>query len=210
PMRGSAVRIVSIADEAVDDAVSSMELVEPLVDGIELNASCPNVSWGRDRDNETHLRALVVALRGRTDKPLFVKLPPFVSATEREVVLTLARLSREAGADGLTCSNTRLVADTRLAFGRGGLSGRAMWPHTARTVSEVREAIDGDMAINASGGVFTAADVLTCLDAGATTVQIYSAFVYGGPGVIGEITAGLARLLRERAAHAGSPVLRQR
>ena len=209
PTSGSAARMVSIADEAIDDAISSMDLLGPLVDGVELNASCPNVSWGRDRDNESQLRALVGALRRRTDKPLFVKLPPFVSATEREVVLTLARLSQEAGADGLTCSNTRLVADDRLSVGRGGLSGRAMWPHTARIVSEVHDATGGAMAINASGGVFAAADVLTCLDAGATTVQIYSAFVYGGPGVVGELTAGLARLLRDRAAHAWSPVLRR-
>jgi dihydroorotate dehydrogenase len=209
PASGSAVRMVSIADEAIDDAATSMDLLEPVVDGVELNASCPNVSWGRDRDNESHLRTLLTALRGRTDKPLFVKLPPFVTEVEREVVLTLARLAQDAGADGLTCSNTRLVADDRLAVGRGGLSGRAMWPHTARIVCEVAEATGGDIAITASGGVFTAADVLTCLDAGATTVQIYSAFVYGGPGVVGELTSGLARLVRDRGTNAAPPVLRR-
>ncbi len=50
--RGPAPRFVSIADEAIDDAISSFELLEPLVDGVEVNASCPNVSWGRDRDDE--------------------------------------------------------------------------------------------------------------------------------------------------------------
>ena len=162
----SAPRLVSLADEDLHDAVHLAHALEPLVDGLELNASCPNVSWGRDRDNEVHLRALVQAFRERTGKPVIVKLPPFVSGTEREVVLALARIVQEAGADGLTCSNTRPVEDRRLASGRGGLSGRALWPHTPRIVSEVRDATGGVIAINASGGVFSASDVLTCLDGG--------------------------------------------
>ena len=199
--RGLAPRLVSLADEAIGDAVSSFELLEPLVDGIELNASCPNVSWGRDRDEETHLRALVSALRERSPKPLFVKLPPFVTDTEREVVLALLGIAIDAGADGLTCSNTRGVQDRRLASGRGGLSGRALWPHTPRIVAEVRAAAGDDVAVNACGGVFTASDVATCLDAGATTAQIYTALIYEGPGVVGELTTGLVE--RASTARAG-------
>ena len=190
--RGPAPRFVSLADEALADAVSAFELLEPLVDGVELNASCPNVSWGRDRDNEAHLRELVAALRGRSLKPLFVKLPPFVTETEREVVMALCRIAKEAGADGLTCSNTRPVEDKRLAVGVGGLSGRALWPHTPRIITEVRAAVGDDLAINACGGIFTGHDVVTCLDAGATTVQIYTALIYEGPGVVGDLTADVA------------------
>jgi dihydroorotate dehydrogenase len=205
---GPGPRFVSLADEGLDDALSSLTLLEPLVDGVELNASCPNVSWGRDRDNEAHLRELVRAFRERTGKPVIVKLPPFVSDTERDVVLALARLAQEEGADGLTCSNTRPVEDRRLAVGRGGLSGGALWPHTPRIVTEVHQATGGELVINASGGIFTADDALTCLEAGATTVQIYSALVYGGPGVIGDLTRDLAALLTERGAGAPPVVLR--
>lgn len=189
---GPTPRFVSLADEDLADAISSFELLEPLVDGIELNASCPNVSWGRDRDNEAHLRDLVAGFRERSRKPLFVKLPPFVNEVERGVVLALAALATDAGADGLTCSNTRLVEDARLSVGRGGLSGRAMWPHTPRIVQEIRSAVGDEPAINASGGVWSADDVATCLDAGATTVQIYSALIYEGPGIVGELTSDLA------------------
>ena len=63
---------------------------------------------------------MVATFRDRTAKPLFVKLPPFVTSAERDAVLALAATVLDAGADGLTCSNTRLVADTRLAVGRGG------------------------------------------------------------------------------------------
>lgn len=190
--RGPAPRFVSLADEGLADAVSSLELLEPLVDGVELNASCPNVSWGRDRDNEAHLRALVEAFRARTTKPVLVKLPPFFTDVEREVVMSLATIARDAGADGLTCSNTRPVEDGRLAVGRGGLSGRALWPHTPRIVADVRAAVGDQVAINACGGIASAADVDTCLGAGATTVQIYTALIYEGPGVLGALTSSLA------------------
>jgi dihydroorotate dehydrogenase len=190
--RGAVPRVVSVADESIVDAVGCLDLLEPVVDGIELNASCPNVSWGRDRDNEAHLGELVGAFRARTRKPIFVKLPPFVTDTECEVVLALAAVARDAGADGLTCSNSRPVADARLSMGRGGLSGRALWPWTPRIVERVRAAVGDGLAINACGGIGSAADVGTCLRAGATTVQIYSALIYRGPRVVRELTTGLA------------------
>jgi dihydroorotate dehydrogenase len=199
---GRAPRFVSLADEAIDDAVASLDLLSPLVEGVELNASCPNVSWGRDRDNESHLRQLVTAFVERTPKPVFVKLPPFSTETERSVVLALARIVHEAGAAGLTCSNTRLVADRRVSVGEGGLSGRALGQRTPGSVAEVREATDGELPVNASGGVFTAADAAACLEAGAATVQVYTGLLYEGPGIVGKITSGLAAL-----RPAGTPVL---
>ncbi|MGZ8618703.1 MAG: dihydroorotate dehydrogenase 2 [Actinomycetota bacterium] len=193
-----APRIVSLADEAVDDAVSALELLAPLADGIELNASCPNVSWGRDTDNETHLRELVTVFRARTDRPLFVKVPPFETTTEREVVLALATIAVGAGADGVTIGNTRPVDDVRLTVGRGGRSGRDLWPTTVPAVAAVREAVGPGSAVNACGGVSTADDVLACLEAGATTVQVYSSLVFEGPRIVGSLTDGLARRLRRR------------
>jgi dihydroorotate dehydrogenase len=183
--RRTSPRLASIADEAVRDAVETHALLEPHVDAVELNASCPNVSWGRDRDNEAHLRALLGELGTRRSTPLLVKLPPFRTAVE-------------GGADGVTCSNTRAVRDARLAVGEGGLSGRALFEDTARIVADVADATGRAVPIAASGGVFSAADVLACLDAGASTVQIYTALVFRGPGVVGELTSGLATATRAR------------
>ena len=163
---GPAPRFVSLADEEVADAVEALDLLAPHADGIEVNASCPNVAWGRDRDQEAHLATLVQALVARTDRPVFVKLPPIATPTEREVVTALAGVAQEAGARGLTCGNTRLVGDARLAVGTGGLSGRALWPGTAEAVATIHRATGGALAINACGGIFTADDVLTCLEAG--------------------------------------------
>lgn len=198
------IRFASIADEAVEDALQAFSLLEPFADGIELNASCPNVSWGRDRDNEAHLRELVSGMRTRSVKPLFVKLPPFTTSVERDVVLALASIAEEAGASGLTCSNTRPIQDVRLSAGGGGLSGRALWERTPSIVADVRAATGGALPINACGGISTADDVLSALEAGAATVQVYSALIFEGPGVVGTITRELAKVLRSRRTSVGT------
>jgi len=188
--RRTCPRFVSLADEALDDVVASLALIEPHVDGIELNASCPNVAWGRDTDTETHLGALVRAIRERTPRPLFVKLAPFHDVTGREAVVALANMAAEAGADGLTCGNTRPMEDPRLAVGRGGLSGGPLIETTVACVAEVRTATG--LPVNACGGIATPSDAAACLDAGATTVQLYTGLIYHGPGVVGQIARGLA------------------
>lgn len=192
----TAPRIASIADESRDDVTFGFRLLEPHVDAIELNASCPNVSWGRDRDNETHLRELLDALRDRR-VPLFVKLPPFRSDVEREVVIALARIAVEGGADALTCSNTRPVEEPALAVGRGGLSGRALSEDTPRIVAAVASATHRAVPINACGGISDPATARACLDAGATTVQVYTGLLGVGPrlpsSIVRELAAGGGR-----------------
>ncbi|HEX5951285.1 MAG TPA: dihydroorotate dehydrogenase (quinone) [Actinomycetota bacterium] len=206
-VRRTAPRFASIADEAIEDVLASHALLEPHVDGVELNASCPNVSWGRDRDNEAHLAAILRELGTRRRTPLFVKLPPFRADVEREVVLALARIAVEGGADGLVCSNTRPVPEPRLAVGAGGLSGRALFEDTPRIVADVRAATAGAVPIVACGGVSTVGEALACLRAGATAIQVYTALVYRGPRLVGELTAGLARALRSSDVPPGATTL---
>jgi dihydroorotate dehydrogenase len=191
-------RLASIADEDLHDVLQTHALLEPHVDAIELNASCPNVSWGRDRDNEAHLATLLRELGARRSRPLFVKLPPFRSQVERDVVLALADVATQGGADALTCSNSLPVRAAGLAVGAGGSSGRGLLRGTIENVRAVREATGGAVPINACGGVSTPADALACLEAGAASVQLYSSLVFRGPGIVGDLTAGLAAISKER------------
>jgi dihydroorotate dehydrogenase len=121
-------------------------------------------------------------------------------------VLALARIAQEAGADGLTCSNTAPVIERGLSTGSGGLSGRALRAWTPANVREVRRATERSLPINASGGILTPADALRCIEAGATTVQVYTGLVYRGPGIVGELTAGLASAIRSRRVELASLV----
>jgi dihydroorotate dehydrogenase len=181
-------RLVSVADEELDDAVATVDLLGRHVDAIELNASSPNAPW---RHDETHVERLLVQFREVTDRPLLVKLPPFRGDGDRATVLDLARGAVDAGASGLVCSNTIAVEDPRLAAGRGGLSGGPLTPLTPSIVADVAAATGRAIPIVACGGVFTAADVEACLNAGATAVQLYTSLIYRGPGILGELTRGL-------------------
>ncbi|MEP7032953.1 MAG: dihydroorotate dehydrogenase (quinone) [Actinomycetota bacterium] len=197
-VRRTSPRFASLADQSLEEVLRTHGLLEPHVDALELNVSCPNVSWGRDRDNEAHLGDLLRELGARRSKPLFVKLPPFRSAVERDVVLALAAIAHDGGAEALTCSNTRLIPEPRLSTGAGGLSGADLFEGTLENVAAVRRATGGELPVNASGGIFSSADALACIEAGATTVQVYSGLIYRGPRIVGELTRGLAEALRPR------------
>ena len=191
-------RLASIADQDLPDAIETHAVLEPHVDAIELNASCPNVAWGRDRDNEAHLVKLLRELGRRRSRPLFLKLPPFRTDVEREVVLALTAIAQEEGADALTVSNTVPVLEPRVSARTGGLSGRALLEGTLTNVREVRRATGGEIPINASGGISTAEQALAAIEAGATTVQVYTGLVFLGPAIVGELTHGLGDALRSR------------
>jgi dihydroorotate dehydrogenase len=184
----TAPRFVSVADEELGAASAAVELLAPHVDGFELNASSPNAPW---RHDGTHMADLLTTFRGRTDRPILVKLPPFASKEERATVLDLARAAVGAGAQGLVCSNTIPVEEPRLAAARGGLSGGPLTELTPRMVAEVAAATGRSIPIVACGGIFTPDDVRLCLDAGATAVQLYTGLIYRGPGIVGVLTRGM-------------------
>ena len=195
--------LVSLADEDEADVAFGHSLLQPLADGFELNVSSPNSPWRHARtNNPSYLRSVLDRLVPQRVKPLFVKLPPYWLPDEREEVLLLARIAVDAGADGLTCSNTRPVEEPRLASGKGGLSGGALSDATPRIVSEVRTAVGDGVPINACGGISTAEQALACLEAGATTVQVYSSLIYEGPRLLRSLTAGLAASLASSASGA--------
>lgn len=187
--RRTAPRLASVADEDVEAATETVELLAPHVEGFELNASSPNAPWRHDPE---HMRGLLTAIRAETDLPVLLKLPPFTNDDERATVLDLARLGIDAGAAGLVCSNTIPVGDPRLAAGRGGLSGVPLRELTPRIVSDVAASIGGAVPVVASGGISTVGDLRACLDAGATAVQLYTGLIYRGPGIVGDLTRGLA------------------
>ena len=137
------------------------------------------------------------AINDGRDKPLLVKLPwsGVADEDERGRLAALARAAVDAGVDGLTVANTRPTADDRLSTGAGGLSGRPLFEDMLAMVAEVRREVGGGAAINACGGVFTGEDAWRALQAGATTVQLYTAMVYRGPGTARLICQELLKVM---------------
>ncbi len=175
--------------------------VEGLIDGIELNVSCPHAmggcgsSIGQDPD----LTAEIVRSVKRNVKiPVFVKLTPNVTD-----IIEIAQHAEDAGADALTMINSlgpgmRIDVDTGIPILKntfGGLSGPAIKPIAIRCVFDVFEKVE--IPLIGVGGIRDYKDVLEFLYAGATCVQIGTSVMYDGMDIFGNITNGLERFMDE-------------
>jgi len=189
---------VSIAALEEDEAVACLRALEPLVEATEVNISSPNTAGVRRFQEPAALGGLLDRLNAARAKPLFVKLPPYDDDRGRDAVLGLLRVCLRAGVAGVTAINTVPRESPSLAVERGGLSGRAILPDMLRIVPELRREAGPGFVINASGGIATGDDAFRALQAGADTVQLYTAFVYRGPDVVNQICRELAVRLRQQ------------
>ena len=190
---------VSVSGTIEDEVIECHRRLQPLVAAVELNISSPNTAGLRVFHEPARLRSMVEALASVKTVPLLVKIPPWPGEVEaRRDALRLVETAVMGGADGIIVANTHPVEHSGLASKHGGLSGAPLTDHTARMVAEAKAAVGGDADIIASGGVSTAADVWQMLALGASATQLYTAFVYEGPGLPGRITRDLSRMM-ERA-----------
>jgi len=111
--------------------------------------------------------------------------------------MELVDLCLRYGVEGVTAANTRPVEDGRLAVGRGGLSGKPLFPDMLRMVGEIRRHAGDGLIINACGGISSGEDALKALQAGANTVQLFTGFVYGGPGLMRQINRYILRYMEQ-------------
>ncbi|HCV27375.1 MAG TPA: dihydroorotate dehydrogenase (quinone) [Dehalococcoidia bacterium] len=183
--------MVSISGTGVADIAECHRRLQPLVTGIEVNVSSPNTVGLRTFHQPENLERLVSALVAQRDRPLFVKLPSWRSDEERDEMMPMAQTSLDAGADGLVVANTHPVVDDRLAVGRGGFSGAPILDDTVRMVADARGEMGNNFGLIACGGVGTADQVWRLMEAGASAVQLYTSFIYEGPGLPGRINRDL-------------------
>jgi dihydroorotate dehydrogenase len=198
-------RAVPDADAAADYAASA-RAVAAVADYVVVNVSSPNTPGLRDLQAADRLRPVLVAVRAALDAavsgrrvPLLVKIAPDLADADVDAV---ADLALELGLDGIIATNTTVSRDGLAspaaevaAAGAGGLSGP---PLRARSLAVLRRlhARAGDrLVLIAVGGIETPDDAWERLRAGATLVQAYTAFVYGGPLWPRRMHAGLARRL---------------
>lgn len=172
---------VNVVGNSIDDFATVVHAIDgmPGIDAFELNVSCPNVKAGGLEFGADHqaLAALVAAARGRTSRPIFVKLSPTLGAG----IADTAKVAVDAGATGLTLVNTMpgLVIDThkrkpKISFGSGGLSGPAVLPIGVLATWRVSRALPGVPLIGL-GGVSTGDDAVQYLLAGASLVGVGTA-----------------------------------
>jgi dihydroorotate dehydrogenase len=194
--------IGSVAGFSAEDLLQAAIELEPHVSAVEIGLVCPNTTETERLEEQRIFAHLAQGLAANLSKPVFVKLPPHHTPEDRRRVLHMLDVWADAGLAGVSVSGTRQVVEPRLGAGKGSLAGRAVFPDTLRIVQDVAQHVGGRLAIKAAGGVFRGADAHTLLQAGATTVEVYSAFIYRGWDVAG----GLNRELLAARAQANRPV----
>lgn len=187
--------LANVCDFTVPELVAATTALQPLVDALEIGLICPNTGDEGGLGLLDTFGQLVRALVAVRQVPLLVKLPPHDTPAERDLAREMVRLCVETGIDGVVVGGSQPVRTRLLASGRGGVSGRPILPRTRRQVADVAEWSAGRLPIKAGGGVFSGDDALLLLQAGASIVEIYTAFVYRGPTAAAAINRELAAAL---------------
>ncbi len=170
-------------EAAVDDYLAGAHALSPLADYVVVNLSSPNTPGLRAlQEPEALARLLTAVRRAVVARPLFLKIAPDLTD---EAVDEVVDVARACGADGLICTNTtvsRPVAHP-LAAEAGGLSGRPLFDRSTRVLRRAFRRSGGRLPMIGVGGVFDGEDAWRKICAGASLVQVYTGFVYGGPGL---------------------------
>jgi dihydroorotate dehydrogenase len=183
------------------DYVRLIEQFAPVASYITLNISSPNTPGLRELQRASavdDLLARVVEVRDRIapragPTPLLLKIAPDLSLGDLDDVVGIARSRR---VDGMIVGNTTLarppsLRDTKLAKEVGGLSGRPLLPLATRMLAETYVRVEGAFPLVGAGGIDSGVAALGKIRAGADLLQFYSALVYRGLGLVGEIKAAL-------------------
>jgi dihydroorotate dehydrogenase len=194
-------------DAAVRDYTTSARRLGPVADYLVVNVSSPNTPGLRDLQAIDRLRPLLAAVRQALDDaagdvPLLVKIAPDLSDEDVDAV---ADLALDLGLDGIIATNTtigrdglRTPADAVDAAGNGGLSGAPLRDRSLEVLRRLRARTGDRLLLVAAGGIETGDDAWERILAGATLLQAYTGFVYGGPAWPRKVQRDLAR--RARAA----------
>jgi dihydroorotate dehydrogenase len=197
---GANVGINKEGAEPEHDYPALVAAVAAYADYVVINVSSPNTPGLRDLQGEQQLQRILAAVRQAVPvrPPLLVKVAPDLSEAGLEAVVEAAVTY---GVDGLIVANTTIARPDTLrsphANETGGLSGAPLLAASTAVLARAHRMAAGRLVLIGCGGVATGADVLAKLRAGASLVQLYTAFAYTGPALIPrlkrELLAGMRR-----------------
>lgn len=194
------------AEEAVNDYVRAATMLRSAADYLVVNVSSPNTPGLRGLQELDALAPILEATcKAASGVPVLVKIAPDLTD---EQIQRICQLAVRIGLDGIVATNTTISReglDTpgRIvdAYGQGGLSGAPLRERSLEVLRTVRASVPQEFCVISVGGVTTAADVQARLDAGATLVQGYTAFLYEGPAWASAINRELARMRSGASSH---------
>lgn len=183
--------------EEVGDYIKGVQRLGPYADVLVINVSSPNTPGLRDLQNESKLLKLlstVVQERNQNGKNLLGRLPPVMVKVAPDLsepeIESIASAAKQSGVDGIIISNTTiqrprdLLSDPNVVNEVGGLSGKPLKPLSLQALRTLRKYTkDSKLVLVGCGGISSGKDVVEFGKAGATFVQLYTAFAYKGPGL---------------------------
>jgi dihydroorotate dehydrogenase len=191
---------VTANEEAWLDYEKCFRTLYNYVDYFVVNVSSPNTPGLRALQEKDSLHRILTRLQtirnemtpeGQLHRPILLKIAPDLELSALDEVVDLAM---EIQLDGLVIANTT-IDRTNLktapavveAIGAGGLSGKPLTQRATRLLAHVHTRTEGKLPLIGSGGIFTAEDAKEKMEAGATLVQVWTGFIYVGPGIVRRI-----------------------
>jgi dihydroorotate dehydrogenase len=195
-------------DHAKEDYLTSFEKLWPYGDYFVVNVSSPNTPNLRELQDKAFLTDILILLSEKNTrlshenkippKTILVKIAPDLSLSQIDDVISVVETT---GIDGIVATNTTierndLRSDPTLTGETGGLSGKPLGKRSTEIIRYIYNVTQGKIKIIGAGGIFTAKDAYKKIRAGASLVQIYTGFIYEGPGICRRINKKLAALLK--------------
>jgi dihydroorotate dehydrogenase len=199
-------------EQAVNDYEAVFNVLYDKVDYFVVNVSCPNITDLRklqDQESlETILGRLIEIRKEKAEKkPVLLKISPDLN--DKQLDETLEIVSRMK-LDGIVATNTTITrdglqtpAEKIRAIGKGGMSGAPITSRSLQVVRYIHEKTSGNLPIIAVGGIMSVKDAMNMFDAGASLIQLYTGFIYNGPGLVRQINRELQK--RRAATPSVSP-----
>ena len=189
-------------EDAWKDYEICFDALHDHVDYFVVNVSSPNTPGLRELQEKDSLRKILSTLqtlnaKKEKQKPIFLKIAPDLTTEQIDDVIDLAL---EIKLDGLVAANTTISRDhlqtinhKLQTIGSGGLSGKPLQKRSTEIINYIHQKTNGQILIIASGGIFTAKDAKEKFDAGASLIQVWTGFIYEGPGIVRRICKGIAK-----------------
>jgi dihydroorotate dehydrogenase len=197
-------------EKAADDYLICLDKVYNDASYITVNISSPNTKNLRELQKDEALDDLLAQLKQRQQKladqygkyvPMTLKIAPDLDDTQ---ITAIADALRRHRFDGVIATNTTLSRDgvENLPNGSetGGLSGAPVFLRSTEVLRKLSSALAGEVPIIGVGGITRGEQAATKIEAGASLVQVYRGFIYGGPALIGEMADAAAAAIRRKSA----------
>lgn len=199
-------RVVEGLEAVAEDCAALLRRLGPLADYAVINVSSPNTARLRDLQGREALAELIRRVQDETGgegaTPLLIKIAPDMDDQELDQV---ADVVLERGLAGIVATNTTIARPESLRGSSrgetGGLSGRPLTERSRAIVRRLYQRTGGQLPIIAAGGIATGADAVAAIAAGATLVQVYTGFIYRGPGMAASVKREMLDELDRRGVH---------